>query len=157
MNNNSGDAVYGREYLIEALDIGRNGDKPRKDLAYGKQIVEFVSYFYDEYFKIEDEPPANIPMEDIAVLLKAYLATYDHNDPRDVWFDKIRKITDENGYAVKPKDFKKNPGVYKGHVGDVSGLIRLALVGRSNSPDIWEIQQILGEDRVVSRVERFMV
>ena len=148
---------YGREYLIKSLDIGRDGNKPRKDLAYAKQILDFISYFYDEYFNIEDKISENIPREDVSVLLNAYLDTYDHNDPRDVWFDKIRKITDENGYAVKPKNFKKNPDDYKGHVGDVSGLIRLALTGRSNSPDIWEIQQILGEERVVKRIKDFIL
>ncbi len=147
--------LYGKEYLIKALDIGRTGDKPRKDLAYGKQIIDFISYFYDEYFKIEDQLPANITAEDVPVILNAYIDTYVHSDPRDVWFEKIRTITADNGYAVKPKDFKKNPDDYKGHVGDVSGLIRLAIVGRSNSPDIWEIQQILGEDRVRDRIRNF--
>lgn len=147
---------YSKEYLIKALDMGRDAAKPRKDLAYAKQMVEFISYLYDELFIIEDDLPANIAKGDVPVLLNAYLDTYDHNDPRDVWFDKIRTITDENGYAVKPKDFKKNPDDYKGHVGDVSGLIRLALVGRSNSPDIWEIQQILGEERTIKRIQDFI-
>ena len=148
--------IYGKDYLIRTIDIGRSGKKPRKDLAYGKQIVEFISYIYDEFFRIEDDIPENVIEADVPVLLKAYLETYDQDDQRDVWFDKIRTITDKNGYAVKPKDFKKNPDVYKGHVGDVSGVIRLALVGRSNSPDIWEIQQILGKDRVVQRIEAFI-
>lgn len=147
---------YGKEYLIRTLDIGREGNKPRKDLAYGKQIIEFISYIYDEFFKIEDGLPHNISKDDAPVLLDAYLSSYDQNDPRDIWFEKIRKITDENGYAVKPKDYKKNPDDYKGHVGDVSGVIRLALVGRLNSPDIWEIQQILGEERVIKRIQDFI-
>lgn len=147
--------IYSKDYLIKALDIGRDAAKPRKDLAYAKQMVQFISYFYDELFQIEDDLPANISKEDAPILLNAYLESYDHDDARDVWFDKIRKITEENGYAVKPKDFKKNPDDYKGHVGDVSGLIRLALVGRSNSPDIWEIQQILGRSRVLDRIQGF--
>ena len=94
--------------------------------------------------------------EDVPVILNEYLTSYDRNDPRDIWFDKIRTITERNGYAVKPKDFKKNPDSFKGHVGDVSGVIRLAVVGRSNSPDIWEIQQILGEERTRARIKNLI-
>jgi len=148
--------IYTKEYLVNALDIGRSGDKPRKDLAFAKQIVEFISYFYDELFKIENELPVNMKKEDVPVILNEYLTSYDRNDPRDIWFDKIRTITERNGYAVKPKDFKKNPDSFKGHVGDVSGVIRLAVVGRSNSPDIWEIQQILGEERTRARIKNLI-
>ncbi|MBO4292388.1 MAG: glutamate--tRNA ligase, partial [Lachnospiraceae bacterium] len=88
-------------------------------------------------------------------ILAAYLETYDHSDDQSTWFDKIREISDRFGYARKPKDFKKNPDNYKGHVGDVSTVIRLAVTGRSQSPDIWEIQQILGEERTKNRIREF--
>ena len=68
--------------------------------------------------------------------------------------DKIRTLGTELGYAAKPKDFKKNPDDYKGHVGHVSGVIRLAIVGRASSPDVWEIQQILGEERTKARIAK---
>jgi glutamyl-tRNA synthetase len=142
-----------RETLVKAIDIGRFGDKPRKDLAYAGQIFDFLSFFFDDYFKVVDEAPENVPAGDVKVLLEAYLASYDHSDDRDVWFDKIRTIAVENGYAAKPKDFKKNPDEYKGHVGDVSTVIRLALVGRTSSPDVYEIQQILGEEKVKARIK----
>ena len=141
------------EYITKILDLGRSGNKPRKDLIYGKQIFEFISYFFDDYFKIEDTIPENVSDEDAAEILKKYLASYDHSDDQSQWFDKIREIGTEMGYAAKPKDFKKNPDQYKGHVGHVSTVIRLAVTGRSQSPDIWEIQQILGEKRTRERVE----
>ena len=144
----------GREdYLTKILDLGRSGNKPRKDLVYGKQIFDFISYFYDDYFKIEDEMPENVSDEDRSLILKKYLETYDHSDDQSQWFDKIREIGTELGYAAKPKDFKKHPEDYKGHVGHVSTVIRIALTGRQQSPDIWEIQQILGEEKTRARVE----
>ena len=144
----------GREdYLTKILDLGRSGNKPRKDLVYGKQIFDFISYFYDDYFRIEDEMPENVSDEDRSLILKKYLETYDHSDDQSQWFDKIREIGTELGYAAKPKDFKKHPEDYKGHVGHVSTVIRIALTGRQQSPDIWEIQQILGEEKTRAIVD----
>ena len=141
------------EYLEKILDIGRNDKNPRKDLAYARQIIDFISYFWDSSFKIEDEFPLEIVKnDDVNNILRLYLDTYDHNDDNSAWFDKIRNIATDLGYAGKPKDYKKNPDDFKGHVGHVSTVIRIAIMGRSNSPDIWTIQQILGEDKVKNRL-----
>lgn len=140
------------EYIEKILDLGRNGKKPRKDLIYGKQIFEFINYFFDDFFTIQDDYPENAAA-DAKIILEKYLETYDHSDDQSQWFDKIRAITEELGYAVRPKDFKKNPDQYKGHVGDVSTVVRIAVMGRSQSPDVWEIQQILGEERTKARIE----
>jgi len=139
--------------VIKLLSVGRSGDKPRKDLMYCEQIFDFISYFFDEHFKIVDSYPENIDNDEAKKLLELYLQTYDHSDDQSQWFEKIRIIAQENGYAAKPKDYKKNPEMYKGHVGDVSSVIRLAIVGRSSSPDVWELQQIMGEEKVRRRIE----
>ena len=139
--------------LEAALDIGRRGEKPRKDLAYAAQVFDFISYFFDPYFHMEEPLPDSIPEEDARILLKGYIADYDHADDRELWFEKIRGLASAHGYAPKPKDYKNNPGLYKGHVGDVSTVIRRALTGRCNAPDIYEIQQILGERRTRARLE----
>jgi len=144
------------DYIEKILNLGRGGNNPRKDLIYAKQIFEFINYFFDEYFTIIDEIPSNVSKEDASIILKSYLDTYDHNDDQSQWFDKIREIGANLGYAAKPKDYKKNPDQYKGHVGDVSTVIRIALMGRSQSPDIWEIQQILGEERTKQRIEKLL-
>ncbi|MDR1571307.1 MAG: glutamate--tRNA ligase [Clostridiales Family XIII bacterium] len=138
--------------LERMLDIGRGGEKPRKDLAYAAQILGHIGYFYDELFRIEDEWPESVPREDIAPLLLGYLEGYRHGDGRDDWFGRLRALAEENGYAAKPKDFRKSPRLYRGHVGDVSAVIRIALTGRRNSPDLWDIQQILGEARTRARI-----
>lgn len=142
-----------KEYVTKILDLGRNGKKPRKDLIYAKQIFDFISYFFDDYFIIKDSIPKEVNDEDAAEILRRYLASYDHSDDQSQWFDKIRSIAEEMGYASKPKDFKKNPDQYKGHVGHVSTVIRIAIMGRTQSPDVWEIQQILGEKRTRERLE----
>lgn len=141
-----------RAYVERILDLGRTDNKPRKDLIYAQQIVQFISYFFDDMFETEDEMPAEVPAEDIPAILEGYLASYDHADDQSQWFDKIRTMATELGYAAKPKDFKKHPEEYKGHVGHVSTVIRIALMGRSQSPDVWEIQQILGEEKTRARI-----
>lgn len=142
------------EYLMRILDLGREGDKPRKDFVFARQMFEFIGYFYDDYFKIEDAYPENVSNEDAKIILSSYLEGYDHSDDQSLWFDKIREIATANGYAAKPKDYKKNPELYKGHVGDVSTVIRIALMGRAMSPDLWEIQQILGEEKTRERIKK---
>lgn len=145
-----------RDDFVKLLAIGRDGKKPRKDLMNAEQIVQFTKYFFDEWFTQEDALPENIPAEEAAAILEDYLATYDHTDDNEIWFGKIRTITEERGYAVRPKDYKKNPDAYKGHVGDVSTVVRLAITGRRNSPDIWAIQQVLGEEKTIARVKRMI-
>ena len=145
-----------REYSEKILDVGRNGNRPRKDLTSWKQARQFLSFYFPETFKIEDEYPERVSAEDKQAILKKYLETFDYADDNSQWFEKVRTITDELGYAVKPKDFKKNPEMYKGSVSDVSSVIRVALTGRTNSPDLWEIIHIIGEDEMRTRIEKAM-
>ncbi len=140
--------------MLRILSIDRTGEKPRKDLVYAKQIVEYFSYFFDETFVPEDTFPEEVPAEDIPEILEGYLARYYPEDDNSVWFDKVRSYAEHLGYAGKPKDFKKNPELYKGHVGHVSTVIRVAVTGRRNSPDLWTIQQIMGEPLVQARIKR---
>lgn len=141
--------------LVKILDLGRDEKKPRKDLVYARQIMEFISYFYDQSFKVIDEVPAEAEADKVKIL-EEYLSSYNHADTQEEWFNKIREIATNLGYAAKPKDYKKNSDDYKGHVGHVSTVIRLALVGRAQSPDVWAIQQIMGEDMVRARINRMI-
>lgn len=139
-----------RDYWLKVLDLDRTGAKPRKDLISAKQIIEYTNYFFD-YVK-QDEYPQEAAA-DAEVILEKYISTYDHNDDQSAWFEKIRDISGELGYALKPKDYKKHPEDYKGHVGHVSTVIRIALTGRASSPDIWEIQQIMGSEKTLERIK----
>ncbi|MGL4484594.1 MAG: glutamate--tRNA ligase family protein, partial [Anaerovoracaceae bacterium] len=139
------------------LDIGRTGGKPRKDFVYGQQIFDYISFFFDDSFQVKDEIPEEVSTSDAMKILQKYLETYKQSDSKEEWFAKVKNITSELGYAEKPKDFKKNPDEYKGHIGHVSTVIRIAIAGRSQSPDLWEIQQILGEEKVKERVEFLLI
>lgn len=141
-----------RDYLIRIIDLGRCDAKPRKDLIYADQIIKFISYFFDDLYEREDEFPPEVPECDIPLILEKYTESYDHGDDQSTWFGKIRDIASELGYALKPKDYKKQPELYKGHVGHVSTVIRIALTGRAQSPDIWSIQQIMGENMTRRRI-----
>ena len=154
-NKSAWAALKGNRKTVEAiLDLGRNDAKPRKDFVSASQIFEFIQYFFDDYFTIAESLPTEVSGQDAGVILSRYASTYSHSDDQGFWFEKIRAITADLGYAVKPKDYKNNPDQYKGHVGHVSTVIRLALVGRSQSPDLWEIQQILGEARTLQRIKK---
>lgn len=143
-----------KAFTLAMIAIGRGGEKPRKDIKNWKQSKEFYSFFFDNTFVPEDPYPENVSGDDRKEILQKYLKTYDHSDDQSTWFSKIRTIGEEMGYAPQPKLYKKNPELYKGHVGDVSGVIRIAITGRSNSPDVWCIQQVLGEKRTVERIKK---
>jgi len=143
-----------KDMLLKVFDIDRGGEKPRKALVFAQQIFAFIKYFFDETFEYESEWPAEVSAEDRREILCRYAQSYDPADDNSAWFEKVRGITADMGYAVKPKDYKKNPDAYKGHVGHVSGVIRIAITGRANSPDLWTIQQIMGREKTLARIAK---
>jgi glutamyl-tRNA synthetase len=131
-------------YAIAMLSIDRGGKKPRKDIARWEQVRETFSYFYDELF----EPrPVSAPE-----ILRVYLDIYDSADDKDAWFAKIKSICGPLGYCPDVKAYKAAPDSWKGHVGDVSGAIRMAVTGRENTPDLWAVMRVIGETRVRARL-----
>ena len=115
-----------------------------------------MSFYFDELFKREDEFPENVDAETRKTILAKYLEGFDICDDQETWFGKVRAITEELGFAVRPKDYKKNPEMYKGSVVDVSNVIRVATTGRLNSPDLWEINQLFGGQKVRNRIQKAM-
>ena len=102
---------------------------------------------------MEDNFPENVSEEERKAILTKYVETYDHSAVKDEWFPKLRAMGECMGYAPKPQLYKKNPEMYKGHVGDVGAVVRVTLTGRMNAPDIWEIQQVLGEEETLRRIK----
>ncbi len=141
------------ELTCKAINVGRDAARPRKDLTNWRQAREFLSIYYDESLKMENDFPENVSAGDRAEIIDRYLSGYNHNDDNSEWFEKVRTITGDLGYAIKPKDYKKNPEMYKGSITDVSNVIRVALTGRTNSPDLWEICHIIGEGAMRKRLE----
>ena len=144
-----------RDRTIAALNVGKNGKKPRKDIETWKQACDFMSFYYDETFKPEDDMAEQADEESRKAFFAKYLAGYDHNDDSSAWFDKVKAITEELGFAVKPKDYKKEPEKFKGSIVHITNMLRIALTGRANAPDIHEVSHVLGEDIVRARLEKW--
>ena len=96
--------------------------------------------------------PENVSVQDVLSVLEQYKDIYSQSDDQNQWFEKVTELSVRLGYAAKPKEYKNNPELYKGHVGDVSSVIRVAVTGKRNSPDLYAVMQILGEDRVRARL-----
>lgn len=142
------------EYLKKFLAIGRGGKKPRKDFACWSEVKDFVSYMYDALFEQKDEYPAHVSAEDRNVLLKEYAALYAPEDDNNTWFEKVKNLSEAHGYTGDMKAYKATPEAFKGSVADVSNVIRVAITGRTNSPDLCSLMALLGKDRVTERLKK---
>ena len=147
-----------KEYALKVFGIERGNKKPRKDIAKWSDVKENISYMYEEEFeKDTSEYPYQVinDKESIEKILKLYIEKYyDENDDKQTWFDKIKELAGDMGYAKEVKEFKANPDMYKAHVGDVSTVLRVALTGRTNTPDMYEIMQVLGKDSITKRLDK---
>ena len=148
-----------KEYTLKVLGIERGNEKPRKDIAKWSDLKENIAYMYDEEFekiKSNYELQKITDKEKIKQILNVYVEKYfDLNDDKQTWFNKLKDLAEEFGYAREVKEFKANPDKYEAHVGDVSTIIRIAVTGRTNTPDLYEIMQVLGEERVIDRLKNF--
>lgn len=144
------------EMAKAALAIGRGGAKPRKDFGRWDEVKGCMGFFFDDYFKVVDEIPERFAKEDVRAALTKYIGIYDESDDQTAWFDKIKALAGELGYAPETKLWKKEPEKYKGHVGDISMFLRIAVTGKASSPDMYEVMRILGRDKVVSRIKAYI-
>lgn len=140
------------EYSVNILNIDREVPKPRKDIAKWSEVKDYVSYFYDEIYTPDYTFPENLQKEDVAAILNAYSEVVDSADDKDTWFSKIKDLCEPLGFTPNVKEYKKNPDAFKGHVGDVSTVIRIALTSRKNTPDLHAIIALLGNDKVKARI-----
>ena len=147
-----------KEYSLKVLSIERGNAKPRKDIAKFSDIKENIIYMYDEKFLNNEQTyPYQVinDKESIIKILDLYFEKYyNQNDDKQTWFNKIKELAGEMGYAKEVKEFKANPGMFKAHVGDVSTAIRIALTGRTNTPDMFEIMEVLGKESIAKRFEK---
>ena len=143
-----------KEYALKVFGIEReNSKKPRKDLSKWSDVKENIIYMYEEPSNYDFD---KILGEDAKKVIEEYSKVYDYNDDKQVWFDKIKDVAEKLGYAREVKEYKANPENWPGHVGDVSTVIRVVLTGRRNTPDMYEIMQVLGKDEVTKRFENFV-
>ena len=139
------------DYATRILAIGRGGKKPRKDLATWQEAKPYMGFFYDEYL---EKPVFDSRFDNATVInaLNLFLDRFDIADDSGVWFDKVKAITEEMGFTTDMKAYKADPSAFPGTVADVSTFIRLAVTGKTNSPDLYTVMQILGYSRTVQRI-----
>lgn len=146
-----------REFAEKIFAIGRGGKKPRKDLATWADAKPYMGFFYDKFFKIEDEYPESFDKADIILTLEKFAESYDYNDDMNTWFDKVKAIADSLGFASDMKAYKADPSAFKGSVADISMFIRVAVTGKQNAPDLYTVMQILGKDKTLERIKAMIV
>lgn len=141
------------EYAKKILAIGRGGKKPRKDLAVWKDAKPYMGFFYDDYL---GKPQFDEKFDKALVIdvLNRFLGVFDIADDANTWFDKVKAITNDIGFTTDMKAYKADPAAFPGTVADVSTMIRLAVTGQHNSPDLYTVMQILGKERTVARIQK---
>ena len=141
------------ERATAILNIDRENKKPRKDIAKWSDIPEYISYMYDETFVPCYELTGNATPELAVKVLEKYIDAVNLDDDKDAWFGRMKDICPLVGCTPNVKEYKQNSDDFAGHVGDVSTIIRVALTGRTNTPDLYSITALLGEKTVKSRLE----
>ena len=143
------------DYAKAILAIGRGGKKPRKDLAVWQEAKAYMGFFYDEYLEkpVFDEKFSG---DTVKTALSKFVEKFDISDDSGVWFEKVKTITEEMGFTTDMKAYKADPTAFPGTVADVSTFIRQAVTGKTNSPDLYTVMQILGYDRTVARIQAVM-
>ena len=143
-----------KEYLLKVLTLcmGIGGKKRRKDFVCAKQAMEMIGYFFDSAFA--PEYAYRFDNATVKTVLNGFKAIYDPADDCSAWFEKVKAVAAENGFATDMKAYKADPTAFPGNVSDVAEMLRIATTGLSNTPDLWTIMQILGNERTVDRLEK---
>lgn len=130
---------------------GYRNEEKKKRLHIRKADFELIGYFFEEN---NDAEEFKFDKDTVKEILKEYLAGYDHNDDNSAWFDKLKKVADNLSFASDMKAYKANPENYKGSISDIAEVVRIAVTGRANTPDLWTIIHIIGEDAMKAKIER---
>ena len=152
--------IADKEYALKIFGIERGNVKPRKDIAKWSDVKNSIIYMFDDKFfnSVEEYNFQKInDKEEIKNIVETYVNKYfDSNDTKETWFNKIKELSGELGYAKEVKEYKQEPDKYKGHVGDVSTVLRVVLTKRQNTPDLYEIMNVLGKESVEKRFKEFI-
>lgn len=141
------------DYTRCVFAIDRDVPKPRKDIAKWNEAENYCAYFFDEFYENNFEIPEKISFADAAAALKLYKTVYNPADDKQEWFDKIKSICEPLGFAAETKVYKANPTAFKGSAGDISTVIRVAVTGRQNTPDLCSVMQVLGYEKCIARID----
>ena len=143
-----------KEYFMDVINIEREQKKPRKDIAKYDEIIDNIWYMYDDLYDKRDKnyEYQNITdINEIKNITSLYMDKYFDVSDKDTWFNNIKALCDELGYASNMKEYKEDPSKFKGNVADVSTVLRVALTTKSMTPDLYEIKRLLGKERIEQR------
>lgn len=146
-------------YSKKLFAIERTGEKRRKDISSWSQVPDLFGYFYDNIYNTLEIIPQSEHVntrELTEAILIAFLTTFHPDDTKEVWLEKMREICTKLGFAANMKDYKATPENFKGHLGDVAMIIRMALSGRTQTPDLYDMIVAMGEQRVRDRLQKFV-
>lgn len=140
------------DFATAVFSIDRGNEKPRKDIAKWSDIKGYIEYFYDELYSPNYSLPENIASSDAAEILKTYLSIFNIDDDKETWFNRMKDMCAGLGFTPNVKEYKQTPEKFKGHVGDISTVIRIAVTSRRNTPDLFAIIQLLGNEKTRQRI-----
>ena len=146
--------IANKDKAVTFFGVDRSGNKPRKDITQWKGVAKYMDYIFGGVF--ECEAIENIAAEDQKAVLAKYATVFDVNHTKDEWFATMKSICEELGFSPDVKAYKADPSAFKGHVGDISTIIRVALTGRKNTPDLYSIMAILGTDEIKARLNKYI-
>ena len=141
-----------RDTLIRIINLicGIGGKKRRKDIVRAESAVRMLDYFFDDTFNPEYN--YRFDAQTVNGILDSFAAVYDENDDNQAWFAKVKYVAANHGFAAEMSAYKANPENFRGSVSDVAEILRIAVTGMSNSPDLCTIMGILGKERTVARL-----
>ena len=156
-NNGMQSASLITEFSRKMLAIDRDeAKKPRKDIAKWSDAKDYFAYFFGSLYTPCHTLPENIEAQDAKAFLTEYKKVYDAADDRQAWFDKIKSAAPTLGFAAETKEYKANPDAFKGSAGDLSTVLRIAVTGRTNTPDLCSIMAVLGKDECFKRIDKMI-
>ncbi len=142
-----------KEKVIAFLNIERNIPRPRKDISCYSDVKKETSYIFDELFNEYETPKKEF--YDSEILKEYFVNYYNKEDDKDTWFKKIKDLCPKFGFASETKEYKQNPEKYKGSVADVCEIIRVAITGRTMTPDLYEILKLFTKEQINERIKLF--
>lgn len=148
-----------KEYYIKIFSIERGGNNPRKDISSWSEIKDSISYFFNFpedtiNNEIMDLYPNHLKKKEIKELINVYSNHYNEQGSQELWFKDLKTFSEKKGFAMNMKDFKENPEKFRGTVGDVAMILRVAITGRTKTPDLYEIMKVMGKDFLLNRLKR---
>jgi len=148
--------VNHKDYCINIFNIEREGEKVRKDIAKWSDIPSQFEIFFDDMYESSKKDVLDMDKGLQRSILESFLDTYYYGDDSYEWFNKVKKIGEENGFCTDYKEYEKNSKSYKGRIGDVAMVIRVTVTGRKQTPDLYQVMQVMGEDRVRERIKGYL-